>query len=621
MRPEDVAEILLVRAVEEEHPEAIEPALLVDAVEAAGSPEDPRAWLSRRARFLCEHALGRFRPLLAMPRAGWSGVGLLTLGGFVLGVATNSLGPQERIHVVANPIAILIGWNLLAYLGMAIGAVWRFARPLPKEESPAVALPSGNAGNPGSPVLAPPRPVGSWRVRLMGRIVPWLWLRFQRGRFEMEQQGRALSQVARAFWRHWTERATPVFEWSTRRALHLAALGVGAGAVAGTFLRGLFLDYHVVWRSTFVREPTDAASLLDTLLGPAARLLGQAPPSTADLQAMMTDGGVDAAPWIILYSVSAVLWIGIPRAFLAVRASRRLRRLGAEIDLGLEDPYSRSLLAQAHSQQLDRITERILEDVESESLRFAERVGRFVAESVYDAHIVPRLGAFRQEGGKLSELEQDIEELARGSQDDIEEFLEQARREFEDQLAEAVRERLDLAAPVPAKPELTSGEVVHQSGSTAQQVGQKVGLRVADVVGSAVSTGVALGVGALSGGFGKALGTAVVVGLLHTTGPVGFLIGAIAGLAGAGGVYWFGREKAASAVQSVSIPGIALRGLLTRGRFDKIVQEGRETCRRAVRDMVLERLQSLAPEMASRIWAELKPLVGQQRRPLARPQN
>lgn len=616
MRPADVAEILLVRAVEEEHPEAIEPALLVDALEAAGSPDDSGAWLARRARFLCDTALVRFRPLLAMPRAGWSGLGVLTAGAFLFGIASHSLGPVEQIHVVANPIAILIGWNLIAYGFLAAGALLRLVNPA--GEVAATVLPPSRSDSAAAPRNRPAPP--SWRVRILGRAVPWLWLRWQKGRFEAEEQGRVLQRVARAFWRHWTRRAMPVFEWSTRRALHLAALSMGAGAVAGTFLRGLFFDYHLVWRSTFVREPETAAHLLDLLLGPAARLLGRAPPTAADLESMMSAGGVEAGPWMILYALAAALWIGIPRAALALRASRRLRRLGPEVDLGTGDPYTRSLLEQARSHQLVRITDRIQEDVESQSMRFAERVGAHVAEAVYDRSIVPRLERFRQEGGSLEALEQDVGELARSSQEDIERFLDEARRDFEEQLADAVRVRLDLAAPVHASPALTSGEVVRESGSTAQQVGQQVGLRLADVVGSAVSTGVALGIGALSGGFGKALGTAIVVTLLHTTGPVGFVIGAVAGLVGAGGAYLLGRERAAGALRSVSLPAVVVRGVLSAKRFDRLVQEGRESCRRSVRDLVLERLRSLAPELAQRIWTELKPLVGQQRRPVSRPQ-
>jgi len=611
MRPEAVAEILLVRAVEEEHPEAIEPGLLIDALEAAGAPQEPRSWLARRAAWLCDHALARFHPLLAMPRVGLVAGPFLLIVAFVVGVLTNSFGPVERIHAIAHPIVALIVWNLLAYLLLVFGGVGRWLRLVPFDFGE-----KRRAERPPRQAHLPDR--SSWRVRMVRRAVPALWLFLQRGRFEAQEQGRVLRDVARGFWRHWTERATAVFEWSTRRILHLIAIGVAAGAVAGTLVRGLFFDYHVVWRSTFLREPEGAARLLDLVLGPAARILGQPLPGEAGVRAMMGPEGVDAAPWILLFSVSALLWIGIPRLLLAMHATWRLGRLGAEIDLGLEDDYTKALLSSALSRQLDQVVDRIQHDVEQQSRRFADQVGRHVSETLYDERVVPRLQRFRQEGGRLADLETDVEELARSFQVEIEGFLEDARSQFETELARAVAERLNLDRPVAASPgALSGGEVAERSGTSARDVGNKVGRHLADVVASAVSAGVALGVGAVSGGFGKVLGTAVIVGLLHTTGPVGFLVGALAGLIGAGGIYWLGRDRAVSAVKRVSLPGIAVRGLLREARFGRIVEEGRETCRRSVRDLVQERLETLAPEIAERIWADVKPLVGERARPVS----
>lgn len=611
MRPEAVAEILLVRTVEEEHPEEIEPALLIDALEAAGSLRDFRAWLARRAAWLCDHALGRFQPLLAMPRAGLVAGPALLLVAFLAGVLTNSFGPVERIHAIANPIVGLIVWNLLTYLFLAFGGVGGMSRRATFE--------FGRRKRSESPTHRRRQPrAASWRVRMVRRAVPALWLFLQRGRFEAQDQGRVLRDVARGFWVHWTERAGSVFEWSTRRILHLVAIGLAAGAVAGTFVRGLFFDYHVVWRSTFLREPESAARLLDAVLGPAAWILGQSLPGEAGVRAMASPAGVDAAPWIVLYAISALLWIGIPRTLLALHATWRLQQLTEEIDLGLEDGYARALLASARSRKLDQVVERIQHDVELQSRRFAERVGRHVSETLYDQRVVPRLERFRREGGRLADLETDVEALARDFQVEIEGFLDDARAEFEADLTLAVARRLDLERPVVTSPgALSGGELAERSGASVRGVSHKVGSRLADLVASAVSAGVALAVGTVSGGFGKLLGAAVVVALLHTTGPVGFLIGALAGLIGAGGAYWFGRERAVSAVKRVSLPGAVVRGLLWEARFARIIDEGREACRSSVRKLIQERLEPLAPEIAESIWADVKPLVGERARPIS----
>ena len=113
MKQSDVAEIILVRSVEEVHPEAISPGALVDAFTAAGDPDDDGAWLSRRATYLVEHCLAAYRPLVRMPEALDGGTLWAVAAPLLVGVLANYLGPTSRIHVLFNPIALLIGGIVL----------------------------------------------------------------------------------------------------------------------------------------------------------------------------------------------------------------------------------------------------------------------------------------------------------------------------------------------------------------------------------------------------------------------------------------------------------------------------------------------------------------------------
>jgi hypothetical protein len=75
-----------------------------------------------------------------------------------------------------------------------------------------------------------------------------------RGSGEVRDEAKRLRRVVRRFCTLWIGVAQPLLALHTRRLLSWAALGLAAGAVLGMFVRGLFLDYHIVWRSTFVKE-------------------------------------------------------------------------------------------------------------------------------------------------------------------------------------------------------------------------------------------------------------------------------------------------------------------------------------------------------------------------------
>lgn len=108
MRQEDAARVVLVRAVEETLPQRIAPETLLEAHAAAGDPTDAPVWVARRAAYLVDHVLGSFRGLLARSALVLPGPGLTVGLAVLLGLAANYLGPSQRIHVVWNPIVILI---------------------------------------------------------------------------------------------------------------------------------------------------------------------------------------------------------------------------------------------------------------------------------------------------------------------------------------------------------------------------------------------------------------------------------------------------------------------------------------------------------------------------------
>jgi hypothetical protein len=609
---EQAAEILLVRAAEEAQPAAVAPEARIDALEAAGDLDDERAWFARRAEFLLDDELAAWRPLLRVrnaftPRPFWN----LALPA-LFGLSSNALGPHDRIHVLYNPLVLLMAWNLLSYAALAaLGRRdWRHGRPAAdaggvkaarRDRRVARGAPPSDDGALGS---------GGFLVRALRRSAARFWLRSLRGTAAAREQASAWVAVGTRFLELWEGAARPWFALRTRRVLHLGALGLALGAIAGMYVRGLFFEYEMVWRSTFVRDPETVARVLGVLLAPAAALLGRPAPGVSDAAALLAESGAPAAPWIHLLAATAGLVIVLPRALLAWSAARRLRRVGPALALGLEAPYFGAILAQAREIQVGRVKQEIGDAVKHECTRFADDLAAFVAVGLFDRRIVPLLERFRAEGGRVDALEAAIREASADFEPELAAHVKSAERAFEEGLARDVLERVrpDLVLP-PASSGRLAPAARELPARSVQEVGADVSGKLARDLGAAVTLAAGAVAGTLSGGFGAHLGTAILVALLHTTGPVGFLIGALAGVLAAAGVLVAGRARVNDAVRTTSLPGTVVRLVLRPARFDRLLAQGRERCAASVRELVSAKLAPLTDELADQVWARVKPLL------------
>ncbi|MEM7353334.1 MAG: hypothetical protein AAF657_21235, partial [Acidobacteriota bacterium] len=122
LNEDDAQAVALVRAVEEiDRPgELLTVAARREATaaarEAAGPDGDAASWLVARAHRLVAELerelsfLPRFRRWTSPVRGlAWPAV---VLAG-VIGLATNALGPEQRINVLAVPLLGLVAWNLV----------------------------------------------------------------------------------------------------------------------------------------------------------------------------------------------------------------------------------------------------------------------------------------------------------------------------------------------------------------------------------------------------------------------------------------------------------------------------------------------------------------------------
>lgn len=616
----NAAEILLVRAVEEVQPDAIPSAALVDAVGAAGDLDDESGWLWRRATYLLDRCLTAYRPLAKMCDAANGGTFVLILLPLLVGGLSNYLGPHSRIHVLFNSIAVLIVWNLLMYVLMASSALFRRARSRPRPDAVDT-----EEGEPEAPVAAeaalavpnqvavptvPSSPLTRWMMR---RLVPGLWLRFSRAAGEAQERAGDFAAVARTFWGHWYAVARPALALNGRRALHWIAVGLTVGAVVGMYVRGLFFEYNVIWRSTFIRDPDLIALMLRSLLGPAALLLAQPLPDAAAAAKLMTPSGAPAAPWIHLYAASAAVFVVVPRLAMAIGSGIRRRVVSRKLHLDLGDAYYQRLLDVGRNLHVQRVEEAIGTDVEAECRKFSDAVARFVCDELYDGRIVPRLEEYRTQGGAIAELEQDIESQCAAFRGEVERYLPIAQQAFERSLTESIEQTIGARLSVLTVPaSQIAGGVGTAAEDSSGHVAGSLGHRMADLLSGTVSAGVAVAAGTISGGLGKTLGTAIIVGLLHTTGPVGFVIGALGGLLIAGAGWWLGRDRLAATMKQTRFPSWLVRASLLR--FGSLVDTGREKCRAAVKTVIDRELEPLTPKIAEQIWHSVKPILGDQQR-------
>lgn len=322
--------VMLVRAFEEADPEARwlpreeRRRATAEALAEGPAPSAPAA-SAKVAALRAERLLPGLDALAPMlprvRRVTRLGVGLglpVAALSLLVGASSSALGPARHVNLLSVPLLAAIGWNLLMYLGFVL--VW---------------LLRGRKAAPGQGFARLVAPLATLTVvrRAVSRL-----------RGESPDKAAYVGRATSAYLRAWRGAATPLVEARARRLMHLAALALVVGMVAGMYARGLIFEYRATWESTFL-DATEAHRLLETLFTPAATVFALEVPSRAAVAAMEAPGEGPAAPWIHLYAASALLLVVLPRGLLIVVEALRALRLSRRLPIDVAGAYYRRVLA------------------------------------------------------------------------------------------------------------------------------------------------------------------------------------------------------------------------------------------------------------------------------------
>ncbi|HYB98875.1 MAG TPA: DUF2868 domain-containing protein [Candidatus Limnocylindrales bacterium] len=594
----DLLALLLVRAVEEHDPHCFSPEVQSEAALAAVDAASDVELLEKRTSYL----------FLRLPRSvrAWARIALLPedsmgaviVAAFALGALSNYLGPSGQIHVAYNPLGFLILWNIGAYALIGARRIRRSARAR-SGSRPAAGAHAGEdvtaAAAAASRGHKEGRTAGGDRSSDRGFLrvlLPSLWMAWNRSQAGMRSAAgnvRNTREIATAFWDSYQESAREVMIARVESLVHIAAIGLAAGALVGTYVRGLFFEYNAVWRSTFVVEPSSVAAFLNMLLAPASLALDGRLLGIDDVRPLLMPEGDVAAAWIHRLALMGVFVVLLPRAMLARSAARRAEQAAAGIEVDLSQRYFVEKLHAAREGQIHRIRDGIASALRTETGKLAESVALFVRDRFFDKVVAPTLFQFRNRGGRICDLEEELAAHNAAFGAELQAHLRIAQRDFDDGVRHSVRGIIGRELDQP--PELLGDLAARSVSVDPRGMTGSVAANVGDAIGATVTAAISATAAAISGGVGKTLGVAVVSHLLGTTGPIGLLIGGIGAAAVVGGAYVLGRDRVTSAVKTWHIPA----SVVALGLRDSKLERARQSTYAEVKREIESRIE---PEIA-----------------------
>ena len=559
-----VIKILAVKATEENSKKILTPIAVSSAnISAIGAKSDFE-FIEKRASYLFNLLPAALKYLLTLERFPGNWLKITLAVTVIVGLLSNYLGPAQQIHIVYNPITILLVWNLLVYLFIAIHGFLHIRIPVIKRREKVPEESSEESGEQDKDKKIFSNFFLNWFIGGLMKGVFQLKSRY----IDHSTRVTIMKKILPSFWISYREVAGKSLLFRLESLLNAGAVGLVIGALTGVYFRGLFFNYNMIWQSTFVSDPETVRTMVNILFGPAGLLLDGHWISAEMISSLMKAGGVPAGPWIHKMALTAFLFIFIPRFILSVYYASISARSKRPLDIA--QPYFTEIVLKYREKLIDVIREGLRDIISKKINQTGKTISEFVTHDYYEKIIVPILISFREKGGKIKTFENELLESQKKFEPILLNYLEEVQEDFQESVLTEINLFLGRKLDIDIN---TVSTYQPHSDEIDQRLPERLAADIGDTIGGTIVTTVALAAGSISGGIGKSLGIAIISGLLGISGPLGLLIGGLITAATLGGVYKLKRNQISGMIKDIPLPAIVISATLTDGKIEKARKE------------------------------------------------
>jgi hypothetical protein len=580
LNEDDIIRILTVKSTEENDSKILTPLETTGAnISAIGAKSD-FGFVKKRALYLFNRLPFSLRQMTKVYKFPGLWIKAAFFASFIIGILSNYLGPQKLIHIIYNPLTILIAWNILVYLLMIVKSIVRLRVEIDvkshkdKKEENIV----DKSDEEKSHFLI------DWIIGGLYKLLFRIKARF----FDSNTKVIILKKVVPAFWLSYKKVASNSLLFRFKSIMNISAIGLLSGALLGVYFRGLFFNYNMIWLSTFISEPETIRSLLNMFFGLANILMEGTWINPAQVQQLLLQDGTPAGSWIHKMALTSLLIIFIPRLALSIHFITRAKRSLNPLNLS-EDYYQNNILKD-REKLIDVIRENIFEIITKKIGKTGETISKFVIEDYYEQFIMPILIEFREKGGKIKDLESKLLHSQKRFEPMLLNYLEEVQEEFRDGVLTELNLFLGRKLDIDIN---TVSTYQPKSDGLDQKLAGRMASDIGDTIGGTIVTTVSLAAGTISGGIGKSLGIAIISGLLGVSGPVGLLIGGIITAATLGSVYKRKRTQISGLVKDIPLPAFAVKATLTDAKIEKTKKETYEHTEKEINNMLEPKIEEV----------------------------
>ncbi len=563
-----IVKLIAVKSVEENNPGVLSPMLISNANIAALGAKSDYEFLKKRASYLFDSFPDSIKNLTAITQFPGNWMRLTVFISVIIGILSNYLGPSKLIHVVYNPLTILLIWNFFVYLFLIVRSflnigiqsidkpinVFTKTNPDKKDKAETAEKRKNEINKSSNNFLL------DW---IIGRIFRIIITYKTRLRDETTKHVH-IKNILQDFWVSYKKVSGTALILRFKSLLNVSAASLLLGALIGVYFRGLLFNYNIIWQSTFITDINTIRIVLNIILGPASIIIDGHLLTHKTIELLLTPEGTSAAPWIHKFALTTVLFIFIPRILMAIFYAKIANRKIKHVDI--KQKYYNLILKNNRENLIDVIRERLYEIITRKINKLSVSISEFVIKDYYEKIIVPILISYRENGGKIRKLESDLLKSQEEFEPIISGYLMNVEKDFRESILTEINlflgQKLDIEIS-------TLGDSQPQSDNIDQKLSNTIAEDIGDALGGTIVTGVAVAAGTISGGLGKSLGIAIISGLLGVSGPIGLLIGSLITLVALGGIYKIRRDQISGMIKDINLPSMVVKMALTDAKIEK----------------------------------------------------